>query len=473
MKRAATTNEEPAQKPEPGLSERIERDRMVRAEALAEARLLELRRIERERELIARIAAARPQASEAEIHKAALAELCGFTGWDVGRSYMAQGANEVVKLKFGPAWHRPESARFMEFLRAGDALEFALDGSLAARALSQGAPAWDLDAAWNKEFPLAELALRAGLTGAFAFPILSGKIVVAVLEFYAARMVEPDAPLLALLSQTGLQLGRLIEHRRAEDTLREWAETLMRARDEAKAADRAKSVFLANMSHELRTPLNAIIGFSEILARESFGPIDSRYREYAGHIHASGNRLLDTINAVLDLSKLDADSLELSDQWVKIGDLIVGCLDTLAPLAQIAKLNMSVMLDAGLPQLRGDEKRLRQVVTNLVSNAIKFTPEGGEVRVRGGLRDRRITIVITDTGIGMAEDEIPRALEPFGQVDGRLARKYEGSGLGLPLARHLVELHGGRLTIESERNEGTEVTLSFPEYRTGRTTRAG
>jgi signal transduction histidine kinase len=241
---------------------------------------------------------------------------------------------------------------------------------------------------------------------------------------------------------------------------------LQTALNVAATASQAKSQFLATMSHELRTPLNAIIGFSEMLAGETFGPLgDERYPDYARSIHASGRHLLQLINDILDFTRLDAGRLELHDEEIDLSDLVADTLRMIELEAARAGIALEIALDDDLPLLRADARRVRQVLLNLLSNAVKFTPRGGAVRLTAISRGSELDIVIADTGIGIAAEDIPRALERFGQVDSSLSRKYEGTGLGLPLARRLMELHGGRLDLESAVGIGTTVTANFPGER--------
>jgi signal transduction histidine kinase len=233
----------------------------------------------------------------------------------------------------------------------------------------------------------------------------------------------------------------------------------------AETANRTKSEFLANMSHELRTPLNAIIGFSDVIQSRMFGPISDRYREYAGNILTSGNHLLGLINEVLDLSKLEAGQLELHEENVDLLDIVSISLRFVESQAKKSKVNLSQVREEKARFIRADERRLRQAVVNLLSNAVKFTPVGGSVRVVCAHTESGILIVVSDTGVGMSPADIPKAMEPFGQVDSKLSRKYEGTGLGLPLAKDLIELHGGTLTVESQVNVGTTVTITLPPER--------
>ncbi len=232
------------------------------------------------------------------------------------------------------------------------------------------------------------------------------------------------------------------------------------AKFEAEAASAAKSRFLANMSHELRTPLNAIIGFSEILNGQLFGPLgNSKYAEYSGDILYSGRHLLDVINSVLDLSKSEAGKMELKPQPVDLAQVLRECARMVADQCRGAGLALAMVgVDDPLP-VSGETAKLRQVFLNLLSNAAKFTPAGGSIAVAAGDDGETISVTIADTGIGMSPQDIQVALTPFGQVDNRLERKYEGTGLGLPLAKTFVELHGGSLQIDSAPSGGTRITV--------------
>jgi signal transduction histidine kinase len=236
------------------------------------------------------------------------------------------------------------------------------------------------------------------------------------------------------------------------------------AKEVAEAANQAKSEFLANMSHELRTPLNAIIGFSELIASERFGAVGDRYRGYADDVVTSGRLLLALINDILDLSKLEAGQFELHNEYVNVPAMVKACLHFVQPQARNSKVRFTTTFDQRVTTIRGDELRIRQILLNLLSNAVKFTRDG-EVRVSSFLKNGAFAIAITDTGIGIAAEDIPKALRSFGQVDSKISREYAGTGLGLPLARHLTELHGGTLSLESLVGAGTTVTITFPGDR--------
>ncbi|SLN55989.1 sensor histidine kinase [Oceanibacterium hippocampi] len=229
-------------------------------------------------------------------------------------------------------------------------------------------------------------------------------------------------------------------------------------------ANRSKSIFLANMSHELRTPLNAIIGFADIIRGEIFGPIaNARYRDYIDDVHESGQHLLGLINNILDISKAEAGKLELSIDRFDLHRLLRDAARLLAERARIAGVELTVEGEDKAPPVVGDAMKIKQIAINLITNAVKFTPTGGRVTVRCEISRGQFRIVVADTGIGIAAENIARAMEPFSQIDGGDDRRYEGTGLGLPLSRKLAELHDGSLEIESVVGEGTTVRVTVPQ----------
>jgi PAS domain S-box-containing protein len=242
---------------------------------------------------------------------------------------------------------------------------------------------------------------------------------------------------------------------------------LKAATQRAEAANRAKSDFLANMSHELRTPLNAIIGFADIIASETFGPhATARYREYATDIVSSGHHLLDLVADILDLSKVEAGQYPLSEARCQPKNIAESALFFIRERAAARRLALTIDIEPDLPDLYADRRALLQVLVNLLANAVKFTPEGGRIRLAverhpsGGL-----AFVVSDTGIGIAAEDLPRVLEPFGQVDDPYVQRRDGTGLGLPIAKALAEKHNGTLTIESTLGVGTVVTILLPASR--------
>jgi len=248
---------------------------------------------------------------------------------------------------------------------------------------------------------------------------------------------------------------------------REDERQLREARDASERANAAKAEFVANMSHEFRTPLNAIIGFAQVLRDEMFGPLGNpRYRGYVGDILESGEHLLDLVNDILDLAKGDAGRLELEETVVDIKGLVEQSMRFVRDRAARERIAMETRLDSKLPRLLGDNRRLRQLLLNLLTNSVKFTPGGGTIVISAGLCEGSgIAITITDTGIGMSPEELLIAMEPFGQIQRRRRGRIEGTGLGLPIARRIAEMHGGTLELESTPGKGTTARLLLPATR--------
>jgi PAS domain S-box-containing protein len=252
----------------------------------------------------------------------------------------------------------------------------------------------------------------------------------------------------------------ITERRRAEEAQKE-------ALQEAIATSRAKSEFIANMGHELRTPLNAIIGFSEMLKEQMLGPIGTpAYVSYAADIHASGTRLRDALNGVLDIARIEGGRYQLDEEPIALAESIEAAIAAVAEAAQQKGTTIECMLDGSLPMLRADARAVRQVLVAILSNAVKFTGDDGRVAITGEVDSSGDCLLsIADNGIGMPQDQLERLMKPFQQADTSLARRYEGVGLGLSLASGLMQLHDGSLAIASEPNAGTTVTLRFPAAR--------
>jgi signal transduction histidine kinase len=304
---------------------------------------------------------------------------------------------------------------------------------------------------------------------------------IALLFFSAVRLLRGHAMVNRMnrqLSQANSELESRVDERtiellvtnaelrERETRLSSQSHQLAIARDVAEAANDAKSAFLATMSHELRTPLNAIIGFTELMQTALFGPLGHpKYVEYVGDVNKSGSHLLALINDILDLSRLDAGKADLFDEEFSLSHLISEVCRSLEPLARHSRLKIITDVPANLPEIRADERRIRQIMLNLVSNAIKFTPSDGAITIKAWDMGADLAIQIRDTGIGMSSAELPTALERFGQVDARLARQFGGTGLGLPLAKQLIEIHDGTFEIQSELGVGTIVTIILPSDR--------
>ncbi len=243
--------------------------------------------------------------------------------------------------------------------------------------------------------------------------------------------------------------------------------TMMNAKEQADFANRSKSEFLANMSHELRTPLNAIIGFAEIIKDQMFGNVGvPQYVEYAKDIYDSGQLLLSLINDILDMSKIEAGKRQLKEIALNIDEIVTSVSRLVAARAKEGRVRMNLVVPKNIPALKGEEKAMKQILTNLLTNAVKFTNEGGNVTLSARVDEKNnMVISVSDTGIGIAPKDISVALAPFGQIESALSRKHQGTGLGLPLTKALVELHEGKLDLQSELGKGTTVTLTFPASR--------
>ena len=273
-------------------------------------------------------------------------------------------------------------------------------------------------------------------------------------EGYATKLIRGGEQIFTVT------LSDISERRKAENAVR-------KAKEEAEASNRAKSEFLATMSHELRTPLNAIIGFSEVIKDEMIGPIDnSTYLGYANDINESGQHLLDLINDILDLSKVEAGMAELHEDGINVAEVIQSVLQLVRQRAQNHGLVLTLVSPDNLPLLYADKRKLKQILVNLLTNAIKFTATGGNVTLTICCSsDTGYMFQVADTGIGIAPEDIPKALSQFGQIDGDLNRKYQGTGLGLPLTKALIEMHGGRLDLQSQVDVGTTISVHFPATR--------
>jgi signal transduction histidine kinase len=227
-------------------------------------------------------------------------------------------------------------------------------------------------------------------------------------------------------------------------------------------ASRHKSEFLANMSHELRTPLNAIIGFSEVLGEKFFGELNDKQNEYVDDILSSGRHLLSLINDILDLSKIEAGRMELEITTFYLPDAIENAILLIRERASRHGIKLDRSIDERLGEFSGDERKVKQVLVNLLSNAVKFTPEGGQIKVEAGLGDHAVIISVTDTGIGIAKEDQEAIFEEFRQASGSYAHKREGTGLGLTLTRRFVEMHGGKIWVESEVGKGSKFSFTLP-----------
>lgn len=433
------------------LTDEINERRTIEAELLDRTELLQL---------LYKVTAIANEANDINAAmKSCLKEICIYTTWPVGHVYAASPSDPNILIPTD-IWHMDNPQRFSVFHDITMNTIFEKGTGMVGRVMASGKLEWIENLQENPGFIRARTDLDIVVNVGFSFPIKVRNNVVAVMEFFSALEQQADQSLLQAIEHIGTQLGRLHERAEAE-------KTLLVAKEEAETANKAKSTFLSSMSHELRTPLNAIIGFSTMTKDEILGPLGNvKYREYQDDIHHSGLLLLKIINDVLDVSTIEAGALELHEEDVTLANVIEHSLNLIKPRAITGRVRVSSSLDPQTQQIYGDKRRVEQILLNLLSNAVKFTREGGSVSVSVRLNDDgSLSIAVSDTGVGMNEQEVGIALRRFEQVDSGLERKHEGTGLGLPLTRELMELHGGFLDINSMRGSGTIVTVTFPKER--------
>jgi len=301
---------------------------------------------------------------------------------------------------------------------------------------------------------IRDILLQQGYRSLLAVPLLREDRLLGGLSVICKRAGEFAPEVVALLQTFASQSALAIQNARLFHELEEKGKQL-------ETASRHKSEFLANMSHELRTPLNAIIGFSEVLSEKLFGEINAKQEEYVADILESGRHLLDLINDILDLSKIEAGRMELELADFQLSKAVENALTLVRERASRHGIKLDQALDGQIGTVRADERKVKQVLLNLLSNALKFTPEGGHVEVRVAARDGMAEIAVTDTGVGIAPEDQETVFEEFRQV-GSSAKKREGTGLGLAISRKFIELHGGRIWVESQLGKGSTFAFTLP-----------
>lgn len=434
------------------LQKRLARERQARqeAEAISERVTRDLYERQQETELLQAIAVTANEATntEAAIERA-LAQICRAARWPVGHCYLASGDSPDQLLPSG-LWYLENPARFAALRYVTDAMPLRAGEGLPGRVLATRQPVWITDILADANFPRVQIAGDLGVRSGFAFPILVGAEVAAVLEFFLPEVAAPPTPWLETISSLGYQLGRVIERERASTALAQ-------AKEKAEAGSRAKSEFLAVMSHEIRTPLNGILGLSQLVLETD---LSLEQHEYLELVKTSGEALLAIINDVLDFSQIEAGHLRLEAQAFQLATYLHDILQPFAFLAAAKGITFTTQLSAQLPSVVvGDAGRLRQILLNLLNNALKFTASGEiEVRVeveRQEARSSQLHFFVRDTGIGVAAEQQERIFTAFTQVDSSTSRHYGGTGLGLTICQRLVKLLGGTLWVESRLGKGS------------------
>jgi signal transduction histidine kinase len=320
------------------------------------------------------------------------------------------------------------------------------------------APVQVSDISNEREFTGARarpLLIRLGYRSALSVPLLREQQIMGALTVWRRQSGEFKPEVVNLLQTFASQSALAIQNARLFREIEEKSQQI-------EAANRHKSEFLANMSHELRTPLNAMIGFSEVLQEKLFGELNEKQAEYTDDILTSGRHLLSLINEILDLSKVEAGRMELEIATFDLPLAIDNARTFVRERATRHGITLDVTVDERLGDIVGDERKIKQILLNLLSNAVKFTPEGGRIGIKATQADGSVEISVSDTGIGIAPEDQPKIFEEFRQVGSDYAHKVEGTGLGLTLAKKFVELHGGRIWVESEVGKGSRFIFTLP-----------
>ena len=394
-----------------------------------------------------------------------LSKICEFTGWDYGEAWIPSSGERQL-LVCSPAWYsRIEDLK--EFRKHSERMSFPSGIGFPGRVWEHQRPEWIWDISLEAEshflrkYPALEYGLRSGL----AIPVSADRKIVAIMAFFTMNPNDGDQQLLGLIGAIAMQLGALMQRKRDEEALRSMNEQLALARDRALEANRTKSSFVANMSHELRTPLNAIIGYSEMLQEDAALLGLEEIEDDLKKIYQAGRHLLNLINDILDMSKIEAGKLELHYDDFNVPMLVWDTSTTIQPLLTKNNNRLNIDCDRQLGDIRADMTRLRQILLNILSNACKFT-KSGEINIKvyrqSFAQHEYFCFAIGDTGIGISPENMQKLFQPFNQADSSTTRQYGGTGLGLAISRRLCQMMGGDITLESELSKGSTFTVRLP-----------
>ncbi len=384
--------------------------------------------------------------------------ICESLGWDVGEVWKVYP--DENHLRCVEAWHGPSVS---DEVYADMCSQHPIHAGvgLPGRVWSSGEVAWISDVTLEQNFPRARAAERARLRSAFAFPIRLGGEVIGVMEFFSREVRERDEDVIEMISTLGSQIGQFIERRRVEKERTEILTREQEARAEAENANRLKDEFLATLSHELRTPLTAILGWARMLQTNNLE--EATAKRALETIERSARTQTQLIEDLLDVSRIITGKLRLDVRAVDLGGIVTAAVDTLLPAAEAKSIRLQTLLDPQAGPVSGDPDRLQQVVWNLVSNAIKFTPKGGRVQVRLECVNSHVEITVSDTGAGISPEFLPHVFDRFRQANQKTTRTHGGLGLGLAIVHQLVELHGGTVHVESSgEDHGATFTVMLP-----------
>lgn len=395
--------------------------------------------------------------------KIALSKICDFTGWDYGEAWIPSGDQKLV---CSSAWYsRAEGLE--EFRKCSERISFPLGIGFPGRVWERQRPEWiwdihlETEANFLRKYP----ALECGLCSGLAIPVSADSKVVAIIAFFTKFPNDRDQQLVGVIGVIAMQLGVLMRRKRDEETLHLMNQELALARDRALAANHTKTAFVANMSHELRTPLNAILGYSEMLQEDAALLGLPNFEDDLQKIYRSGKHLLDLINDVLDMSKIEAGKLEIYYEDFDLPMLVSDVCTTIQPLLAKNNNQLKIVCDRQLGDIYADMTRVRQILLNLLSNACKFTKLGEiviKVDRQESLGRKYFYLSISDTGIGISAENIQKLFQPFSQADSSMTRQYGGTGLGLAISQRLCQMMHGEITITSELGKGSTFTIRLP-----------